>query len=277
MLVNGKQLLMEAKKNGYAIPAANFIDMDCARAYVEAAEEMHMPLILAYAQSHQGMLSLEEAAMIGKYYAEQAAIPVVLHLDHATDLDFIQKALRLGFTSVMIDASIYSLQDNQKITRSVIDMAQIYHAAVEAELGHVGSANDEDIYTKVEELSEFLNGTAVDSLAVSIGTAHGVYQRKVHLDFERLQNLHASASVPLVLHGGSSSGDENLERCAVGGIAKINIFTDFMLAADKAIKEMESASYPDLKVCIREAMKNTLQHYYQVFHTQNWRGVDLHE
>lgn len=277
MLVNGKQLLMEAKKNGYAIPAANFIDIDCARAYVEAAEEMHMPLILAYAQSHQGMLSLEEAAMIGKYYAEQAAIPVVLHLDHATDLDFIQKALRLGFTSVMIDASTYSLQDNQKITRSVIDMAQIYHAAVEAELGHVGSANDEDIYTKVEELSEFLNGTAVDSLAVSIGTAHGVYQRKVHLDFERLQNLHASASVPLVLHGGSSSGDENLERCAIGGIAKINIFTDFMLAADKAIKEIESASYPDLKVSIREAMKNTLKHYYQVFHTQNWRGVEAYE
>ena len=254
MLVNGKQLLMEAKKNGYAIPAANFIDMDCVRAYVEAAEEMDMPLILAYAQSHQGMLSLEEAAMIGKYYAEQAAIPVVLHLDHATDMDFIQETLRLGFTSVMIDASTSSLQINQKITRSVIDMAHYYDAAVEAELGHVGSVDDGDIYTKAEDLSTFLKDTAVNSLAVSIGTAHG--------DFERLQNLYASASVPLVLHGGSFSGDENLERCAIGGIAKINIFTDFMLAADKAIKEMESASYPDLKVSIREAMKNTLQHYY---------------
>lgn len=276
MLVNGKKLLREAREKRYAIPAANFIDMESARAYVEAAEELSMPLILAYAQAHQSFLSLEEAALIGKYYANQAKVPVVLHLDHATDMDFIQRAIKLGFTSVMIDASTYSLEKNKEITREVVAYAHCFDVTVEAELGHVGSKDDEDIYTSVEELEEFLEGTSVDTLAVSIGTAHGVYTREVHLDFERLKELRAHTVIPLVLHGGSSSEDENLQRCALLGIAKINIFTDFMLAGGRAIHETDSEYYMDLKTSAGEAMKKVLKHYYKVFLTQVWKGVDSH-
>lgn len=277
MLVNSKALLLHAKEHGYAIPATNFIDLDSARTFVAVAEDRNLPLILPFAQSHRHILSLEEAAAIGRLMAESVSVPVVLHLDHGEDFDYIKRAIDLGFSSVMIDASQASFDKNVTITQQVTDYAHQYDITVEAELGHVG-ANDtleagdltDAIYTVVEDVMAFVAETQVDSLAVSIGTAHGIYKGEPKLSFERLEEIRRQTTVPLVLHGGSSTGDENLHRCATGGIAKINIYSDFIKAAYEAILAGQSPNYIAMKAAANSAMAQVLSHYYEVFNTQSY-------
>lgn len=275
MLVNTKKLFKVAQEKGFAIPAANFIDLDSARAYVEVAEERGLPLLLAFAQSHKDIISLEEAAVIGKYFAEKAKVPIALHLDHGADPEYIYKAIELGFKSVMIDASEKPFEDNIMISREVANYAHKFDVTVEAELGHVG-ANDtsesevltDSIYTEVKDVIQFVEETGVDSLAVSIGTAHGVYKGEPKLSFDRLDEIHRMTDIPLVLHGGSSTGDSNLNKCATSGIVKINIYSDFINGAYQAIKEGEPNDYIELKRLANEKMKWVLNHYYDVFETQ---------
>ncbi|MBL4854669.1 MAG: class II fructose-bisphosphate aldolase [Robiginitomaculum sp.] len=208
MKVSSKHLYQVAKGQHFAIPHANFIDSDSARAYVTVAQRRGLPLLLAYAQSHSSILSLEEAAAIGNYYADSVEVPVVLHLDHGADFDFIKKAIDLGFTSVMIDASQGSFEDNIAITKKVVAYAHERGIVVEAELGHVG-ANDtseadevtDSVYTEVTDVQAFMKATHVDSLAVSIGTAHGVYKGTPKINFDRLREIASLTDVPLVLHG----------------------------------------------------------------------------
>jgi len=275
MLVNSKNALLTAKKENFAIPATNFIDLDSARSYAKVAEEKGLPLILAYAQSHSEMLSIEEAALIGKFFAEKSRVPIILHLDHGEDTDFIFKAIELGFTSVMIDASRESFEDNIAITKKVVDYAHQFDVTVEAELGHVGS-NDfsesptltDSIYTEVEDVLEFVDQTKVDSLAISIGTAHGIYKGAPTINFERLEEIDKMTTIPLVLHGGSSSGDNNLNRCATHGISKVNIFSDFINDAFSAISKEQPEDYLALKKIANQTMSSVLDHYYNVFATQ---------
>lgn len=275
MLVNSKELLLTAKKNHFAIPATNFIDLNSARTFVKVAEERGLPLILPYAQSHKELLSLEEAAMIGKYLANTAKVPVVLHLDHGEDCDFIFKAIDLGFTSVMIDASQKEFEDNIRISSKVVEYAHKNNATVEAELGHVGAnENYEDhdvgdsIYTETADVIEFIERTQVDSLAISIGTAHGVYKGTPKINFDRLIEIESMVETPLVLHGGSSTGDENLEKCALDGISKINIFTDFLNGAFDSIQNGKPLDYLQIKELADQGMEEVLNHYYDVFHTK---------
>lgn len=272
MLVTSKEVLENAKKNGYAVPAPDFIDLDSARAYVAVATKEQKPIILSFAQAHQEMISLEEAATIGKQVAQSTEVPIVLHLDHGTDEDFIKKAIDLGFTSVMMDASMDSFEENVKKTKSVVEYAHAHGVTVEAEIGHVGSGlnyenHDEcdSVYTEVEDAVKFVELTNVDSLAVSIGTAHGVYKGTPVLSFERLHELSDALSIPLVLHGGSGSGDDNLHRCAMEGISKINIFTDFMIGAMDEIKKTDPKDYFELKKAANKGMEDVLTHYFKVF------------
>ncbi|WP_373712557.1 ketose-bisphosphate aldolase [Streptococcus sp.] len=275
MKVSSKHLYQVAKSEGFAIPHANFIDSDSARAYVTVAQRRGLPLLLAYAQSHESILSLEEAAAIGNYYADAVDVPVVLHLDHGADFEFIKKAIDLGFTSVMIDASQESFEDNVALTKQVVDYAHERGIVVEAELGHVG-ANDtseadeitDSVYTEVADVQAFVAATQVDSLAVSIGTAHGVYKGTPKINFDRLHEIASLTDVPLVLHGGSSSGDENLGRCAREGITKINIYTDFIVAALAATKACETDDYIVSRRAAERAMEDVLDHYFDVFGTQ---------
>lgn len=275
MHIEAKGLLRQASEGHYAIPACNYIDVDSARAFCQVAEREHRPLILAYAQKHQGILSLEEAAAIGRYFEDQTKAPVVLHLDHGEDIDFIERAIRLGFRSVMIDASGESFEENVRLTKAVVDLAHASGVQVEAELGHVGanelverSGSTGSIYTKPEDVQRFIERTGVDSLAVSIGTAHGLYKGTPHLSFEALQQIKSVTAVPLVLHGGSSSGDANLSRCALEGIAKINIYTDFITVAYQAVMaEERPKDWIALKAKGQEAMAELLSHYYDVCHT----------
>lgn len=275
MLGSSKTIFEKARKGKYAIPAVNFIDLDSARTYVEVAEARNLPLILAFAQSHKDILSLEEAAIIGKYLAEKATVPVVLHLDHGEDIDFIRRAIELGFNSVMIDASQKSFDENVRLSKEVVELAHSHHVTVEAELGHVGSnANasekglPDSIYTEVDAVIDFVEQTGVDSLAISIGTAHGVYKGVPKINFERLHEIANLTNVPLVLHGGSSSGDENLERCATEGISKINIYTDFLVGAVNEIQKNPYQDYVQLKKLANAGMYSVLNHYYDVFHTK---------
>ncbi|MFW7433283.1 class II fructose-bisphosphate aldolase [Vagococcus carniphilus] len=275
MLVSSKELYKIAEEKNFAIPATNFIDLDSARTYVETAEKLKKPLILAFAESHMGLISLEEAALIGKYLAEKSKMPVVLHLDHGETEKVIKKAIELGFSSVMIDASRDSIEENIRKTKSIVEYAHSKNVVVEAEIGHVGSGvnyetpeETDSIYTEVEDAIRFVEETNVDSLAVSIGTAHGFYKGTPKINFERLAEIHEAVSVPLVLHGGSSSGDENLEKCATSGISKINIFTDFLTAAIQKINAEKPEDYIQLKGMANTGMEETLTHYFNVFHTE---------
>lgn len=275
MLVNSNELFIKARKGNYAIPATNYIDLDSARSYIKVAEQKKLPLILAFAQSHKEIISLEEAALIGKYLGEKASVPIVLHLDHGEDYEFIERAIQLGFTSVMIDASQKKFDDNIQISKEVVELAHKFDISVEAELGHVGSnqisfeqGKPDSIYTETESVIEFVDKTKVDSLAISIGTAHGLYKGTPKINFERLHEIRELTDVPLVLHGGSSSGDLNLERCATEGISKINIYTDFLMGAQHEIEDKGYKNYIELKNLANVGMGKVLEHYYKVFHTK---------
>lgn len=274
MLVTSKELFKISKEKGVAIPAPNFIDAQSMKDYVEVAEELNLPVILALAEVHLEFITLEEATYFGKFYAEKAKVPVVLHLDHGMTPSVIKKAIDLGFTSVMIDASQDDFETNVKKTKEIIEYAHPKGVVVEAEIGHVGSGvnyeNHEETdsqYTTVEDAIRFVEETNVDSLAVSIGTAHGMYKGVPEINFERLNEIAKAIEIPLVLHGGSSSGDDNLNQCSLQGISKINIFSDLVNAAQKGIDEEKPNNYLDLKKVVSNSMKKCLKHYYGVFCT----------
>ncbi|MEG0377043.1 MAG: class II fructose-bisphosphate aldolase [Eubacterium sp.] len=271
MLVNSKDILIQAKEGGYGVPAPDFLDLDSARVFVQTAQEVDKSIILSFAQAHQEIISLEEAAAIGKLLAESVTVPIALHLDHGQDLDFLKRAIDLGFTSVMIDASSKSFEENVRITKEVVAMAHPRNVTVEAEIGHVGQGDtfgggaeadkSESVYTSVAEAVAFVEQTGVDSLAVSIGTSHGLYKNngKPVLNFERLHELAEAVEVPLVLHGSSGSGVENIHRCATEGIAKINIFTDFLVGATQEIEAEKAIDYLAIKKASNIGMAKVLR------------------
>lgn len=276
MLVTSKELFKKAQEGKFAIPAPNFIDLESLRWHVETAERHNLPLILALAEAHIGEnITLEDVALVGKKYAEEAKVPVVLHLDHGTTPEVIKKAIDLGFSSVMIDASQDTFEENVRKTKDIIDYAHPKGVVVEAEIGHVGAGENyenhetsDSQYTTVEEAKKFAEETGVDSLAISIGTAHGMYKGIPEINFDRLKEIAAAVDTPLVLHGGSSSGDENLNRCATNGITKINIFSDLLVAAKEEIDNNKPETYLDVKALSKQGMQKCLEHYYAVFETR---------
>lgn len=277
MLVTTSEMFKQAEMGGYAVPSANFLDYRMASAFVKKAESLNMPLILSFAQVHTSVLPLEDAAAIGLHLARNATVPVALHLDHGEDEQTIEKAIMLGFTSVMIDASTCEFNENIAITKRVVDLAHSHGVVVEAELGHVGSGESleaqeesDSIYTDPKQADLFCKKTGIDSLAISIGTAHGHYKGVPKINFERLEEVKKETRTPLVLHGGSSSGDENLHRCAKNGICKINIFTDFITAAHNVIYEEKFDDMMVLNQAVSETYEETLGHCFGVFATKKW-------
>lgn len=267
MLVDGKSVLDAAKAGRYGIVAPDFLTLNAARVFVQTADALKTPILLSFAQGHAGLISLEEAALVGKYWAEKVDTPIVLHLDHGQNFDFLQRAVELGFTSVMLDASMKDMDENIRLTREVVACAHAKGVSVEAEIGHVGGASEgiegattDSVYTTVEEAKTFAAATGVDSLAVSIGTSHGVYagSRTPELNFKRLQELAAAVPVPLVLHGGSGTGDENLRRAVREGITKLNVYTDFLVGAMAEIKAAEPDSLVELQKASDEGMRKVL-------------------
>lgn len=273
MLVNTKKMLEEFHNSPYALPSPDFFNLDTLKCHIEVAEELNMPLILAFADALQGYgLTIEEAAPLVKLYAEKLSIPIALHLDHGSCVEVCKKAADLGFTSVMIDASSEPFEENVRRTKEVVDYCRPMGITVEAEIGHVGQGSEfvdasknDNVYTTVEECKKFVELTGVDSVAISIGTAHGAYKGTPVINFERLQEIRNAVDVPLVLHGGSSSGDENLKKCAQLGISKINIFTDIVTRGYEIYKTSNAKSLMDLSVEAHNGMKEVLKHYYNLF------------
>ena len=270
MLVDGKSVLDAAKAGRYGIVAPDFLTLNAARVFAQTADALRTPILLSFAQGHAGLISLEEAALVGKYWAEKVATPIVLHLDHGQDFDFLHRAIELGFTSVMLDASMKDMDENIRLTKEVVAYAHTQGVSVEAEIGHVGGASEgvegetsESVYTTVEEAVAFVEATGVDSLAVSVGTSHGVYKsnKTPELNFERLRALSAAVPVPLVLHGGSGTGDENLRRAVRDGITKLNVYTDFLVGAMAEIKAAHTDSLIETQKAADEGMRKVLTHY----------------
>ncbi|MGL6197207.1 MAG: class II fructose-bisphosphate aldolase, partial [Thermoguttaceae bacterium] len=209
MLVTAKEVLAHARKNHYAVPGFNCVEDIMVRTILDTAQECNSAVfVMCYAAEFDEKTWVYLPRLV-KAVESAYTVPIVLHLDHASDLETIQRALDNGFTSVMYDGSSFPFDKNVEITRQAVEMAKPYGATVEAELGLVGgfdlkmTGNVANVLTEPEEVVKFVAETGVDSLAVSIGTAHGVYEQLPNLDIERLKKLDAVSTVPLVLHGGS--------------------------------------------------------------------------
>ncbi len=243
-LVTTKQLLLDAQAGGYAIGAFNVENMEMVQAVIAAAEELHSPVIMQTTPSTVKYAGLDYFYANVKVAAERASIPVVMHLDHGSSFALAMQALRTGYTSIMIDGSHKSFEDNIAVSKAVADACHPSGVPVEAELGKVGGKEDDldggedNPYTDPQQAKEFAERTGVDSLAVGIGTAHGIYKGIPRLDVERLSEIRNVVSIPLVLHGTSGVPDEAVKECIRRGICKVNYATDLRIAFTKGVNEV---------------------------------------
>ena len=249
-LVTTKELLLDAQKNGYAVGAFNVENMEMVQAVVAAAEELKSPVIMQTTPSTIKYASPEMCYANVAAAANNASVPVVMHLDHGSSFELAVHAFRAGYTSIMIDGSHSVFEENIAITKSVVDVCHAGNVPVEAELGKVGGKEDDldggngGGYTVPSEAVEFVEKTGIDSLAVAIGTAHGVYKGTPKLDVERLSEIREVVSIPLVLHGTSGVPDEAVKECIRRGICKVNYATDLRIAFSNGVKEYLAAN-PD--------------------------------
>ena len=268
MLVSGKEILEVANKFGFAVPAFNAGSGQLLEAVMQACEETESPVMIAI---HPDELSFLTDSFVDqvKYYANHSKVPVCIHLDHGASYEQVIHAIQLGFTSVMIDASHKSYEDNIAITKKVVEAAHAVGVYVEAELGTIGDTGKsieggvtEVIYTDPEVAQDFIEKTNVDSLAIAIGTAHGIYPKnmKPKLRLDILQEIEKLVEIPLVLHGGSSNPDEEIAQSVKLGINKINISSDIKIVFANKLKEILAASDSEIRepnVMFPECMKET--------------------
>ncbi len=281
MLENMNRMLKEATENGYGIPAPGVNDFQTLEAVFQACSELKAPLIIDCVPRND----IEAVADMTKFLAKRFPhVPVALNLDHGTTFDICAKAIQAGFTSVMIDCSKQSFEENIRVTAEVVKMAHAVGVSVEAELGYLGTASEmtdahRDSFTKPAEAKEFVERTSVDCLAVAVGTAHGFYPGDApRIDLELIAELKRTLTVPLVLHGGSSAGDEQLANAVKAGIAKINLFSDLSSAGTNAVREFlrkdEKTVLGFMPLSMAYAMgikayKNVFMHYIEVFGCKN--------
>lgn len=242
-LVTTKELLLDAQKKGYAVGAFNVENMEMVQAVIEAAEELRSPVIMQTTSSTLKYAGPEYFYANVAAAASMASVPVVMHLDHGSSFELAMRAFRAGYTSIMIDGSHNVLEENIAITKRVVRACHAGNVPVEAELGKVGGKED-DVdggsggYTDPEDAVYFVRETGIDSLAVAIGTAHGVYKGVPKLDMERLSKIREVVGIPLVLHGTSGVPDEDVQECIRRGICKVNYATDLRIAFTQGVKEV---------------------------------------
>lgn len=242
-LVTTKQMLLDAQKGGYAVGAFNVENMEMVQAAIEAAEELKSPVILQATPLTQEYTSSELIYAMVEVAAKKASVPVAIHLDHGSSFEWALKCLRAGFTSIMIDGSHGTFEENIAICKKVVEVCHSVGIPVEAELGKVGGnedgmeGGDDNPYTDPKQAAELVKRTGVDFLAVAIGTAHGVYQGVPKLDKNRLSEIREVVSIPLVLHGTSGVPDEDVKDCIARGICKVNYATDLRMAFSNGIRE----------------------------------------
>ena len=259
MLVTMKEILADAKKGHYALPAFDVSNYEMMKAVLDTCEEERSPALLmglGVDLAGKGMdLMAAMVAEASKFYS----IPVCFHLDHATDLELVKRAAAAGFSSVMYDGSVLPFEENARRTAEVVDFAHRAGLTVEAELGHVGNAmvgneadtveneDPEDTLTDPADVVRFVEQTDVDALAIAIGTAHGVYKKTPTLRIDRLDEITAVCDRPLVLHGGSGTPDDQMKAAITHGITKINIYSDVVAAMNRGLKDtLNGAENPAL-------------------------------
>ncbi|HJF52471.1 MAG TPA: class II fructose-1,6-bisphosphate aldolase [Butyricicoccus pullicaecorum] len=242
-LVTTKEMLLRAQAGHYAVGAFNVENMEMVMAVVQAAEESRAPVIMQTTPSTVKYAGLDYYLAMAKAAAERATVPVAMHLDHGDSFELAMQALRTGYTSIMIDGSHDSFEDNIALTRRVTDACAPSGVPVEAELGKVGGKEDDleggdgNPFTDPQQAKEFVERTGVDSLAVAIGTAHGLYKGVPKLDFDRLSAIRELVSIPLVLHGASGVPDEAVRESIRRGICKVNFATELRIAFSDGVKK----------------------------------------
>ena len=267
-LVNTKEMFKKAYEGGYAIGAFNVNNMEIVQGITEACEELKAPVILQVSAgarkyaNHTYLVKLVEAAV-----KECPDIPIALHLDHGASYDICKSCIDGGFTSVMFDGSSLPYEENIEVASRVAEYAHKYGVTVEAELGKIGTTDfveidvDEELYTDPEEAKRFCELTGVDSLAISVGTAHGVYTvRQPKVDYARLEAINALTDTPLVLHGGSGVPSEMVVRAAQlpqGGVSKVNIATDLELAMLAVVGREGHMTEAELNACTPEQIEKS--------------------
>ena len=269
MLVTLNEILKKAKAEGYAVPAANVDHDHNVRAAIEAAEEMNSPLFLNMVPAANP--DMEFFGPVAAEMARRSRQLICLNLDHGKTFHQCMLGVRSGFTNIMIDRSTLPLEENIRQVREMVEICHGLGLTVEGELGHVGMGENYEVdgnqaLTDVEEAKVFVERTGVDALAVAIGTAHGAYKGTPHIRFELLHRLRDALPVPLVLHGGSGSGDENLARCAKEGINKLNLSNDLKRAAIENLvsRDLSGNGAYQLYPLLAEGFKNKVKHYIAV-------------
>ncbi|MDD3415110.1 MAG: class II fructose-bisphosphate aldolase [Lachnospiraceae bacterium] len=293
MLVSLTKVMENAVKGGYAVGAFNVCNLESAMAIIQAAEETGKGVILNYAQVHSPLIKMELVAPIMLDFAKKATVPVCVHLDHGSSIETCIKAIQLGFTSVMIDASGSDYEANVAETAEVVRLAHSVGVTVEAELGHIFASNIgvgegsqdavtaencenvEDVYTDPDMAKDFVTRTGVDALAIAFGTSHGVYTKKPVLDLDRITAIKKNIDIPFVMHGGSGLSKEEFQTAIRNGVRKINYYTYMTLAGGKAVKEAldkmktdDNIFFHDIPLIAIEAMKQDVKNAINIFSLQ---------
>ena len=241
-LVPMKELLAKAEEGKYAVGAFNANNMEIVQAIAIAAEKEQAPVIMQASQGAIKYAGLDYIIGMVRIAAENARVPIALHLDHGTSFEQVVRCIRGGFSSVMFDGSQLPLEENIAITKKVVEIARPINVSVEAELGKIGGAEDdisvkESLFTDPNEAEIFVRETGVDALAVAIGTAHGQYKGEPKLDFERLEKIRSLVNIPIVLHGSSGVPDESITKAISLGVRKVNIDTNIREAFVARLKQ----------------------------------------
>lgn len=243
-MINSRELLKSALKGKYAIPQFNINNLEWAKYILEECEKEKSPVILGVSEGavkYMGGYNVVYNLVIGLIKDLKTTTPVVLHLDHGSSFSSCKDAIDAGFSSVMIDASKYEIEENIKITKEVVDYAKKFNVSVEAEVGHVGGSEDgianEIYFATIGDCKRLVEETNIDSLAPALGSVHGIYKGKPNLNFERMKEIEDILNMPLVLHGGTGIPDADILKSISCGITKININTELQLAWNTAVRE----------------------------------------
>lgn len=262
MVVSSARLMRRASNGGYAMPAFNIDNLESAMAVSEIMHEMRLPVIVQMIPRtlNYGGVAIYPAMM--RELMADCPVDYALHLDHGNSLALAQRCISSGFSSVMFDGSAMSFEDNVKYTKEVTDYALPMDVSVEGELGTIGGKEEGDTdlgssYTSVSEAEEFVRRTNVSTLAIGVGTAHGIYKGEPKINVQRIREIHEAVDTPLVLHGASGLSDEVLRDCIAAGISKINFATELRQAYTNGIKA-EFAKDPEVfdpKIYMRGAIE----------------------
>ena len=277
MLVNSKKILESAKEGNYAVPQFNVTNLEWAKYILEKCEEMKRPVILGFSEGaikYMGGPNTVVNLIKGLMQDLNTTIDTVIHLDHGTTVETAKKVIDAGFTSVMIDASKYELEENIRMTKEVVDYAHKFNVTVEAEVGHVGGVEDNisatNLNATLEECIEMVTKTGIDSLAPAVGTSHGPYKGEPKIDFDLIKIVTENIEVPLVLHGGSGVPEASINSSINSGINKVNIDTELKQAWHKEMLEFvkeNSEAYDPRKVIGsgEKAIKEVIEYKMNLF------------